>query len=328
MLWWFCFLVFVFALKEVAVDSTAGGHPYDLPPLPSREAMNAAAPGLSDSPPFATAVGTLSTLTNGTGSATTIPKMFWVTMKHIHKHPNIAHVSTEHAQWAMNIVDDVQMNRFFETVYANTSVLWAYKMLNPVLGAAKADLFRYAVLYCFGGAYFDADTSFTGNLDQYLKPTDKFVWGSEGNPMGDCYQPWYPLSKTASFNEDRSILQWMLISVPEHVFMGRALVNAVDVIRRMYLKQEILSKAASPPEGKPFMQLMCSTGPVLFSTTVRQVVQEHKNNLDTLGHRFGGIDFKDIGGQFKAPGFKEDSNHHYSTQMNTRGAMLLHSYVS
>lgn len=313
------------AITTVAPSDSGVGHPYDLPTLPSREAMNAAASGLVDSPPFATAVGML---TNHTGNDTTIPKMFWVTMKHVHKHSNVVHVNNTHPQWAMNIVDDAQMNRFFETVYANTSVLWAFQMINPLLMAAKADLFRYAVLYCFGGVYFDADTSFTGNLDQFLRPTDKFVWGSEGNPMGDCYQPWYHLSKTASFNQGRSILQWMLLSVPEHIFMGKSLINAVDIIRRMYLKQDILSKAASPPEGKPFMQLICATGPVLFSTTVREIMHEYRNNTEILGQRYGGEDFKEIGAHFKAPGFKDDITHHYSTQMNTRGAMLLQTYVS
>ena len=297
--------------------------PYDFPTLPTREAITQAVGQLGDT----TFTAALQLSAN---SATTgIPKMFWVTMKHVHKLQHIAQVSERHPKWVLNVIDDDHMNRFFETIYANTSVLWAFRMINPSLGAAKADLFRYAVLYSFGGVYFDADTTFTGQLDHYLTPKDKFVWASEGNPMGDCYQPSHPLSRTPSMNKDRSILQWMLLSIPSHPFTARALTNAVDVIRRLYLKQNILSKAASPPEGKPYMQLMCATGPVLFSVTVRQICAEYSgNDTSILGHRYAGKDFEEIGGHFKAPGFKEDSEHHYSTHMNKHGAQLLKSYAS
>ena len=34
---------------------------------------------------------------------------------------------------------------------------WAYNAINPKLGAAKADVWRYAVMWCYGGFYMDYD---------------------------------------------------------------------------------------------------------------------------------------------------------------------------
>jgi len=43
------------------------------------------------------------------------------------------------------------------TVFAGTSLLWAYHIINNRAGAAKADIWRYAVLWAYGGAYIDDD---------------------------------------------------------------------------------------------------------------------------------------------------------------------------
>ena len=190
--------------------ASVSGHDYELPALPTPAALAQSLRSLGDTS-FVQAVAA-ATATPATAG---IPKLFWVTMKHVHKLPNIREVADRHPKWVLNIIDDANMNRFFDVVYANTSTLWAFKAIHPAIGAAKADMFRYAVLYAFGGVYFDADTTFSGNLDTYITPADRFVWASEGNPMGDCYQPWYPLSKTPSMNGDRSILQWMLMSAPQ-----------------------------------------------------------------------------------------------------------------
>ena len=46
---------------------------------------------------------------------------------------------------------DAYMNEHWR----GTSVGWAYYVLHPNLGAARADLWRYAVLWDTGGVYID-----------------------------------------------------------------------------------------------------------------------------------------------------------------------------
>ena len=64
-------------------------------------------------------------------------------------------------------------------VFFNTSVLWAYNLINPELGAAKADIWRMAVLWKYGGVYIDADATVNQNFNKatFLFPLSYyFCW--------------------------------------------------------------------------------------------------------------------------------------------------------
>ena len=54
-------------------------------------------------------------------------------------------------------------------------IQWAYNAINPKLGAAKADVWRYAVMWCYGGFYMDYDSDFTVLLDDAILPTDTLL---------------------------------------------------------------------------------------------------------------------------------------------------------
>jgi hypothetical protein len=145
--------------------------------------------------------------------------------------------------------------------------------------------------------------------------------------MGECYIPSYPLNSTEPLFNNRSILQWMLVSAPQHPFLENTLTHSVEIIRRLYKKQPVLSKNLE----RPFVAMICSTGPVLFSTAVRQVVQKYKTEgrEKELGYRYAGFDFEEIGGKYKAAGHQWDSRpSYYQIQMNKMGVKLLKSYDS
>jgi len=54
-------------------------------------------------------------------------------------------------------IDNEEKDEFMKTAFAGTSLLWAYNIINSRAGAAKADIWRYAVLWAYGGAYIDDD---------------------------------------------------------------------------------------------------------------------------------------------------------------------------
>ena len=64
---------------------------------------------------------------------------------------------------------------FIDTVFSGTSIQWAYNAINPKLGAAKADVWRYAVMWCYGGFYMDYDSDFGVLLDDAILPTDTLL---------------------------------------------------------------------------------------------------------------------------------------------------------
>ena len=66
----------------------------------------------------------------------------------------------------IHICDNACKDRFMNTIFANTSVQWAYSLINIAYAASKADLWRYAVLYTYGGMYIDDDSDIKVLLDE------------------------------------------------------------------------------------------------------------------------------------------------------------------
>jgi len=69
-------------------------------------------------------------------------------------------------------------------------------------GAAKADMFRYIIIYFEGGCYFDIDTVCKDPLDSWIRPSDDVVSGIGGRA---------------------DLHQWGLIYNRHHPFMKRAI---------------------------------------------------------------------------------------------------------
>ena len=59
---------------------------------------------------------------------------------------------------------------FMQETFPNTSLLWAYHQIHPMCGAAKADIWRYAVLFVFGGVYIDDDSDIGTYAKSSLAP--------------------------------------------------------------------------------------------------------------------------------------------------------------
>ena len=55
-----------------------------------------------------------------------------------------------------------------EESYANTSILWIYNTLNPLIGCSKPEIWRLAVLYKYGGIYLDGKNRIAPILLSFL----------------------------------------------------------------------------------------------------------------------------------------------------------------
>ena len=64
------------------------------------------------------------------------------------------------------------------------------------MGAAKADIWRYCVLWYYGGAYVDDDSDMKVPLDNMVEPLDSLIVSYESNGFNAdrCYVPTYHLS--------------------------------------------------------------------------------------------------------------------------------------
>ncbi len=167
----------------------------------------------------------------------------WITRFHIN------HMKKKNPEWEYAFYDDMRILSFFEKEYPK-EYLEAYKSLT--IGAAKADFFRYAVLYKTGGVYLDIDGYVKTPFDNFLREDDVAVISHEGNPGLYC--------------------QWALVFDKGHPFLKRTLENTLDNIQTRRYPHDVHK----------------TTGPTVFTDSVNEVIKENPD----VSHRFLGVDYK------------------------------------
>mgnify|MGYP002652111451 FL=1 len=102
--------------------------------------------------------------------------------------------------YSYQLFDDNEVRIFLEQEFP-PKYLKAYDRLT--IGAAKADFFRYAILYKKGGVYLDVDSGMTKPLKYLIKPDDSAILSRERHPQ--------------------FFVQWALISEEGHPFLKKTL---------------------------------------------------------------------------------------------------------
>lgn len=182
-----------------------------------------------------------------------IPKVIYQTFK-TNKLPLINRLSVKwlklrNKDYSYEFYDDERIVRFLKEEY-EPEVFEAYDRLN--IGAAKADFFRYAVLYKNGGIYLDVDAYVLGQLDDIIKPEDVAVISKEKFP--------------------NIFVQWALIFEAKHPFLKRTL--------------EIIIKNIAENAYPNSVHWM--TGPSAYSKAILECIAENPN----IPYRILGRDYQ------------------------------------
>ena len=122
-------------------------------------------------------------------------------------HPQIEDLQKRNIKYDYRFYTDEDMDRFIKTHY-DRYTYWCYKKLNPKYGPAKADFFRYCVIYRCGGIYLDIKSTCEVPF-RSLNLSGKLVlchWPqphaglynelkSDIHPSGKEFQNWHIISK-------------------------------------------------------------------------------------------------------------------------------------
>jgi len=160
--------------------------------------------------------------------------------------------------WQYKFYDD---NDIFNYLSKNfpPKVLKAYLKINPKYGPARADLFRYAVLYNEGGVYLDAKSFCNKPLSKVIKSTDKFVLSYWHN-----YKPHADLIGL----EKGEIINWFIAVIPKHPLMLKVINAVVDNINNPKFKDAT---------GK--YNVLLITGPVVFTNILKMQLYLYPHRL-------------------------------------------------
>eukprot|EP01038_Epipyxis_sp_PR26KG_P008516 gene8516-11513_t len=245
---------------------------------------------------------------NATPTEKLIPRHLWIAVRELNDSMNyqMPALFARNPLWQVHIESNEMKDKFMNDVFANTSMLWAYNSISPRAGAAKADLWRYAVLWAYGGVYIDDDSDIKSPLDSMILPDDTLIVSYEKNGFNAdrCYIPRYHLSDFSTFRNaskrsynifyNRCLLNWAMVSAPRHPIIFHVMKNAVEIIKHEYFKESVMR---SHKEAYTWEAIMCATGPSLLTASAREVLLM---DMPGVTYRLANNDFKDYGGKFKA----------------------------
>jgi len=113
----------------------------------------------------------------------------------------------QNPEWSYSLFNDNEMDSYVKNNFSKR-IQNAYFKLNIV--TARADLWRYLILYKEGGVYLDMDSSINQPLKNLIKPDDEAIITAEGNP--DLYVQWALI-----FNKGHPILMNVLNIVVNNI---------------------------------------------------------------------------------------------------------------
>jgi len=156
-------------------------------------------------------------------------KLPFITKWHIYRLRKI------NPEYDYQFYDDQRIESFIKTEFDST-VYDLYKQID--IGAAKADFFRYAILYKKGGVYLDIDSKILKKLDSIIMPDDSAVISLESNMK--CY------------------VQYALFFDKGHPFLKRTLEVVIDNLQNNRNPYDIHSM----------------TGPTAFTNAIKECLAD------------------------------------------------------
>ncbi len=191
-----------------------------------------------------------------------IPKIIWQTMK-TNRVPVLMKSYADtwmdlNPEYEYRFCDDEDIIDFIKTCFPE--YLEGYKRLK--FGASKADLWRYLIIYRYGGIYADIDCKCINPLRQWLNPNSSYI---------------------TQLGTNKDVCQWLIITVPQNpIFLKAAqktLENAnsnnkkASYIGFKYVDNKLtLRKDAAPLMFKH--DVLCLSGPPILQQAAEDCYED------------------------------------------------------
>jgi mannosyltransferase OCH1-like enzyme len=175
---------------------------------------------------------------------------------------NIIRMQSENPDWIFKLYDDHDIDVFITTHYPNLKKF--YDKINPSYGAAKADFFRYLVMYKEGGVYLDIKSGLQKTLDEITDSANHYILSNWPRSYPKIMQG---MHKGIS-NPMGEYQQWHIISVKGHPYLQQVINNVCNNIVNY----------------NPFIHDFGSwgvfnlTGPIAYSEAIYPILNQHPHS--------------------------------------------------
>lgn len=195
--------------------------------------------------------------------------------------PIVAELKDKNPDWEYRFYDDAAVLAYIKA-HDDGRILDAYHRINPVYGAAKADLFRYLVLYHEGGVYLDIKSTCIHPLSEVIKPDDNFIvtqWQNEAGQKDEGTGKFLYLTEELGI-KDGEYQQWFIICEKHSPVMKHILDSVVDNIlnyRAWHYGVHSYGK-----RGVLFV-----TGPIAYTKAIHEVKHLHSIRFERFDKDIG-----------------------------------------
>ena len=142
---------------------------------------------------------------------------------------NIERLQAMNPGWQYAFYDDAAIEVFIRRYY-DLDMLALYQRINPVYGAARADFFRYLLVYQFGGVYLDIKSTALQPLDTLIAPQDRYVLAYWPNAQGEPFEGWGLYEAPPEFPRGE-FQNWHIMAEPHHPFLRGVIAQVITNIR-------------------------------------------------------------------------------------------------
>ena len=157
--------------------------------------------------------------------------------------------------WKHTLYDDADCLRFIRENY-DAKILQAFQSIHPAYGAARADFFRYLLLYRVGGVYLDIKSGCRKPFDQLLRDDDEFLLSHWRDPK-DGFHPKFGISS--------EFQQWHIMARAGHPFLSAVISHVRDNLRNYDPLNDGVGKEA----------VLKTTGPIAYTRAIEPLLQHH-----------------------------------------------------
>ncbi len=177
---------------------------------------------------------------------------------------NVEEIKSRNPEWNYRFYDNEAIESFVSEHYGR-KVLDAYLKIDPSYGAARADLFRYLVMYRIGGVYLDIKSRFLVPIDDVIAGDEGYIISQWSNKKGEKYEG-FGLKPEVAHVAGGELQQWHIIAAPGHPFLRVLLLSILDDIERYRPWRHGTGKVG----------VMRLTGPLAYTLTIMPLLKSHQ----------------------------------------------------
>ena len=170
---------------------------------------------------------------------------------------NVKYIKDLNPTWTHILYDDDDMIEYMKKYYPD--LLHIYNKINTKYGAAKADFFRYILMYREGGVYLDIKSAMKVPLDKILKPDDEYILAHWS----------YPCNSAVVGVEQGEYQQWHIICRPRHPYLQQVIKDVIHNIEKYDIKRD----------GTGRWGVLYITGPIQYTKSIESIRKDYKHHI-------------------------------------------------